>query len=156
MDAYRDRTLLTKFVVPALEATREFDVVALRHSSEIHSKSEAFDRAAAFLEIDGFEEKDVRDDYGDTPSDRTVEFTLVIAVRREDIDERDDEADRLCAVAANAINDLAMGGANYPALTRVRGGKWQPPQTPERRVSLRGRLVYEVTGWGEHNTDPDQ
>lgn len=151
--AFRDRHML-KLIAAALVATGEFDDVRTSGPPEERGTPSEESRLAT-LELKGWREEDQSNDYAAVIQDRTITFTLVIAVRHEDPDLRDDEADRLCQVCANAINGRSFGGVNIPDHTRLLSGVYHPAQSPERRLTCQGRLVYSVSDFGTHAANPD-
>jgi hypothetical protein len=76
---------------------------------------------------------------------RTVEFTVSILVRDEDTRERFARLDRLGSVVLNAVDHSDLGGACYPALTRLDRGRIElAMKRQEGRSVLSGRFVRAV------------
>jgi hypothetical protein len=138
----RDRGIL-KLIAGLLTATEEFhDVTTGGLPEQVGSSAENLKLAS--LELAAFEEV-ARWDDGDI--ERTVQFWLWILVRDPDPDTRDDEADRLQAVAANAIVGQSVGGATFIGKTKLGRGVYEPARGVERRLKVMGQFAYEVPAW---------
>jgi hypothetical protein len=148
--AVRDRTLL-RVAADLLEATGQFDAVVTTGPPEERGRSAADDRMAC-LELQGWEEDDQANDYDATTQHRLVTFLLLVIVRIDDADLRDDEADRLVQVASNALNGTSLLGVTQPSGTRLRRGRWLPPAGDERRVAVQGQFTYLIDDFGLHLT----
>jgi hypothetical protein len=93
--------------------------------------------------------------WDDTTGDMvmTCRVNLTILARDEDAQIRDETAELLLNVAANALNGQALAGASLPCMTRIRSWSWQKPKAPERRVAAVLEYQYLVKGWTGANTD---
>jgi hypothetical protein len=148
--AYRDYQFL-RILADLLAATDEFDEVRTGGLPELQGASAAADRLAC-LELAGWEDRDNYDDPDSVPQIRTVHYWLHLLVRAEDPDLRDDETDRLLAVAVNTLNGVALGATSYPNKSRLSRGHWLDAAGPERRMKVAGQFVYEVDDYSLHST----
>jgi hypothetical protein len=83
----------------------------------------------------------------------TCRLGLTILARHEDPQVRDETAERLLNMAANALFGNTLGGLALPSMTRIRSWNWQKPRAPERRISAVLEFQYLVSGWNEFNID---
>jgi hypothetical protein len=148
---YRDRTLLHA-IADRLRATGQWDEVLTTGPPEDKGASAASVKLAC-LELAAFDEFDLLDDYASITQERNVRYTLLVLVRDQDADTRDDEADRLCNVASNALNGVSIAGQTVADKTRLRRGVWQPAAAPERRIVVQGEFTYLVDDFSLHDTN---
>jgi hypothetical protein len=152
---YRDRDVRLA-IASILEATHEFDGVYVKSLSEVPSQR-AGDARAVSIEPDTM---DFSDDWGGGPTDSTDPPPLIVSARLrltfmtrlDDPSARDDEAERLANVAANALNGQSLAGLTLPAFSRFESLKWLPPEPPERRVSATFVYRYIVDSWTSFDT----
>lgn len=83
----------------------------------------------------------------------TCRVQLTLLARHEDPQTRDETAERLLAVAANALGGGTLGGAALPPRSGIRCWTWQKPVAPERRITAVLEYQYLVDGPSEFNTD---
>jgi hypothetical protein len=153
---YRDRDVRLA-IASILEATNEFDGVYSRCLSEVPSRR-AGDARAVSIEPDS---TDFSDDWGggaansNDPAPLIVQsrLRLTFMTRLDDPSARDDEAERLSNVAANALNGQSLAGLTLPAFSRFESLRWLPPEPPERRVSATFVYRYIVDSWTSFDTD---
>jgi hypothetical protein len=97
-----------------------------------------------------------RDEWDDQPGGGLiVTSTVMITVyhRLEDTQLRDEGAERLLAVAANALNGKALANLTMPALTRFVSWRWQTPAPPERKIVATFSYQYISEGWVDYDTE---
>jgi hypothetical protein len=82
----------------------------------------------------------------------TCRLNLVFLSRHEDPQIRDETAELLLNVAANALGGNSLAGATIPSRTRIQSWTWQAPSAPERRITAVLQYEYLVTGWAGFNT----
>jgi hypothetical protein len=146
----RDRDFL-RLVRDALEATNEFHEVTTRGLPEDAGGSAESLKLAA-LSLAGFTEQTWFNGGAGVPQYREVQFTLTVLVRDPDPDACADEADRLGAVAADAVNGRSLGGLTFTDKTRLTGGKYLPSATPEVRLQIAGTFAYDLADYTGHDT----
>ena len=95
------------------------------------------------------------DDVDPAVSVRQVFFTLTLIVRDEDAVTRYEALDRLSCLAQNVLDGTDLGGVCFPALTKIRKGRFDPgSRHPEHAVTLHGEFSYMIPAFNGHNTDP--
>ena len=75
--------------------------------------------------------------------------TVTLLARNDDAQLRDEQAEQLLDVLANAVNGTSLAGITLPGKTYVSAWRWQPPAPPERRIAATVSFSYLVTweGW---------
>jgi hypothetical protein len=93
--------------------------------------------------------------WDDTAGDQVMScrVSLTIMARDEDPQIRDETAELLLNVAANALSGQALAGATLPGMTRITSWSWQRPRAPERRIAAVLECRYLVQGWSGASTD---
>jgi hypothetical protein len=89
--------------------------------------------------------------------ERVVDFALVIHVRDADPDVRDDEADRLYAIAANTISQEKLDSTLVQDKTWLNRGRYLLTDGIERRIECTGQFTYLIEnrdGRAEGSTYP--
>lgn len=147
---YRDRQYLAA-IAGLLTDTGMFDDVVTSGLPEQFGQA-AGSASLCALELDGF----VEEKFADEPVDefsysRTVQYSLWILVRDGDPDTRDDLADQLAQVAANALVGQSYLGTCYFTYSKLGSGKYEPAKAPERRLRLRGEFCYGIDGRDARN-----
>ena len=148
----RDRPIL-RLIRDALMASKEFDAVTTSGLPEMDGQSAGIARLGS-LELQSSKEVVLFSDPYNVTVERTVHFLLTVSDRDNDPDARDDEADRLVAVAANAINGNDFGGVTIVDRTFLSAGTHLPPMGVERRIKAAGQFVYLIPSWNTRNTTP--
>jgi hypothetical protein len=94
------------------------------------------------------------DHWDDTTGDlvMTSRVSLTLLARHDDPQVRDETAEQLLNVAANALNGQALAGLTLPGWTRIRSWTWQKPHAPERRIAAVLEYQYLVAGWTGFDT----
>jgi hypothetical protein len=82
----------------------------------------------------------------------TCQVALTILARHEDPQTRDEIAELLLNVAANALWRSTLGGAAIASRTQIRSWNWQPTKAPERRIKAVLEYQYLVDGLTGLNT----
>lgn len=139
----RDRDVRNA-IQAVLVATGAFDGVYLWGFPDAAEQSAESLRAVAIMPGNGSET-----DEWDSVSDGVIEITqrskLVIMVRNDDKQARDETADQLFALTCNTLNGQSLAGLTIPMKTRIRKWDWRDPIPPERRIDLIIEYVYLVT-----------
>lgn len=148
----RDRPIL-KLIKAALDATGEFHEVTTAGEPEFAGVSSESYKLAS-LELGKWKEEFLGWDTNAVAQLRTVQFTLTVHVRDPDPVARDNEADRLYAVAANAVNGNSFGDTTFTDFTYLHGGRQLPVRGAERRTEITGQFAYEISNWNTRNTTP--
>ncbi|WP_165251172.1 hypothetical protein [Paludisphaera soli] len=82
---------------------------------------------------------------GDGPFDYVeCRLTLAFEARERDGIDCDDQAERLYAVAANALTGSNLGGLAMPAFSKFGRTAWRPPKAPGRRIEATFTYRYLV------------
>jgi hypothetical protein len=150
MDPYRDRDIL-KAIAGLIRNTNQFDDVFTWGMPEFQGSS-ASEVKVACVEITNFEEHTQADDFAAIPQDRTIYFDITVLVRMNDPDLRDDEADRLVNVCANALTGQSILGQTVLDWTRIARGRWLKATAPERRVVCSSQCTYTVFDYTSAST----
>jgi hypothetical protein len=132
-----------RLIAERLGDTGEFDEVTTTGLPEGMGGS-ADDARLACLELATWQDVDLYSDPDATPQVRTVHYHLHILVRSEDPDVRDDEVDRLAAVAGAALNGASLGDASFTGKMRLSRGRWLTAAGPERRMHVNGEFSYLI------------
>jgi len=87
--------------------------------------------------------------WDDTSGDlvMTCRLAVTFLARHEDPQIRDETAELLLNVAANALNGRSLAGLTLPSSTRFRSWSWQKPTAPERRIRAVLEYQYLIPGW---------
>jgi hypothetical protein len=142
-----DATVL-QAIRDALIATKEFDGV-YADLPEFQGEA-ASDRTAAVVAPLDFDENDGWDDPTDVLSTRHVRWNLMLIVREEDNQARQNELARLFALAQNELDGKSLGSITLPAFTRLRKGRYRNSNSPEQCLKAVGEFTYLVHGFGGH------
>ena len=147
--ALRDRPIL-RHLAQLLRDTGQFHRVTT--TGEVERKGESAEHYKfATLSLTGFTEQPwAGDPDEDTVVQRTVTYQLVIAVRDEDPDCRDDELDRLVQVAHNTLGGRSYSDATESEQSYLTGGRYLPAVSPQREAVLTGQWVQMVEDWNQH------
>jgi hypothetical protein len=79
--------------------------------------------------------------------------TVTLLARDDDPARRDESAEQLLDVLANAVNGQSLGGLTVPGRTWVQSWRWQPPAPPERRIAAVVQYGYLVSWEGFDTSD---
>ncbi len=82
----------------------------------------------------------------------TSRVTITLIYRGEDPQLRDEAAELLMDVAANALNGRSLAGFTSPQWTRFVSWRWEKATVPERRITAIFSYVYIVEGWDAFDT----
>ncbi len=137
----------------ALLATGAFDGVYLWGAPEVRGANSSL-AAIALIEPVSSEQDDPFDSAvtGSLVVTSTVKISLV--ARNEDPQLRDESAELLLDLAANALNGQSLAGFTLPELTRMASWRWQNPIPPERTIEALFRYQYLVPLWNSYDTNP--
>lgn len=94
------------------------------------------------------------DDGGGPVLIRQATAKVTVITVDDDPVARDEAAERLCNVAANAWNGVSLAGLTFPDRTRLWTWRWLAPKPPERRVEGKFIYSYEVGGFGDFDIEP--
>jgi hypothetical protein len=148
----RDRDVRNA-IQSALQATGAFDGVFVWGPPEDYG-SGASNAALAVIEP----ESSTQDDRWDSaPGGGLVvssRVTITLIYRAEDPQLRDEAAELLFDIAANALNGQGFAGLTLPQLTRFVSWRWEKPAPPERRIALVFSYQYIVEGWDSYDVTP--
>jgi hypothetical protein len=147
----RDRDVRNA-IVTALQITGAFDsggvwITGLPEDSG----SAASDFAAAAIEPDSSNQEDRWDSQTDGGLIITSRVRITLLFRNADPQLRDEGAEQLLDVAADALNGQNLAGLTLPGMTRLTSWTWQPPTAPERRITATFTYSYIVDGWGSYD-----
>ena len=99
-----------------------------------------------------------QDDYWDTQTTGglvvTSQVRITLYARAEDPQIRDEGAELLLEITANALNGEALAGLTMPPFTRMQSWTWSPPTPPERSIACMFSYQYIVEGWEAYDTTP--
>jgi hypothetical protein len=148
--SYRERDV-RELIHDVLEDTGVFDGVYLCGLPEDRGEPSGHARSASIEPG----ETVVAAPWDDTSGDllMTCRVNLMILARDEDARIRDETAELLLNVAANAINGQALSGLSLSCTPRIRSWSWQKPKAPERRIAAVLEYQYLIGGWAGANTD---
>ncbi len=75
--------------------------------------------------------------------------TVTLLARNDDAQLRDEQAEQLLDVLANAVNGVSLAGITLPGKTYVSAWAWRPAMAPERRIAATVSFQYLVLweGW---------
>lgn len=148
----RDRDMRNA-IRDALDATGAFAVVSVSGSLPEDQGLGASELTAAIIQPD----TDTWQGGWDAQPEGLVELVataiVTVLVRHEDPQARDERAEQLVMLVANAVNGaMLVPGYNVPGKTRVQRWRWQPARPPERRIAIPVQWTYLVDGWQEFDT----
>jgi hypothetical protein len=83
-----------------------------------------------------------------------LKLWLEIAVRMDDPQVRDEEAERLLGVIQNTLNGESIAGFTLLQKTYVTDWTWIPPEAPERRIRCTFQCDYVVSGDEYYDVSP--
>lgn len=149
---YRDRQILY-FIADAIRDIRQFNDVRTDGRPD---RAGADAGAVASLTIGVAKEVDSLGSNADgsVTQVRTVPLTVVIQVRKEDPDVREDELDRLAQAVLNVVNGRSFGGVTMPTGTWLREGEaGAGGGGVTGQKTLKGQFVYLIDSWGTRNED---
>lgn len=131
----------------ALESTNAFDGVYLQGHPEDRGERSGNLRAVAIEPA----ETAVSDSWDDREGAllMTSRITLTFLSRHEDPLVRDETAEQLLNLAANALNGQSLAGLTLPPRTRFQSWTWHRANAPERRIVAVFEYQYLVEGWSE-------
>lgn len=93
----------------------------------------------------------------DAQTEGAIEFiatvTVTLLARNEDVQLRDEQAELLLDILADAVDGKSLAGLTVPGKTYVSAWKWQPPAPPERRIAATVSFSYIVTWEGFDTSD---
>ena len=136
-----------------LRATHEFSDVHLVALPEDVGFAATETVAAVVEPAEWSEPAEEYDEGGDVT--RLFKFRITLMRRDEDPVINAKALDRLSDVVCNALDGQSLATITFPAMTRVRRGRWDRRTTPEQRLVLSGDCTYEVTTYTGHDTtDP--
>jgi hypothetical protein len=148
--AYRERDV-RETIRDVLEDTGAFDGVYLGGVPEDRGTPSGHARAVSVEPGDTAAAAPWDDTAGDLLMSCRVNLTIL--ARDNDPQIRDETAELLLNIAANALNGRALGGVALSCTPRIRSWSWQKPRPPERRVAAVLEYQYLVDGWTDANTD---
>jgi hypothetical protein len=148
----RDRDVRNA-IVSALTTTGAFDsggvwITGLPEDSGAPSS----DFAAVAIEPVSSTQEDRWDSQTDGGLIVTSRVTITVLNRNADAQLRDEGAEMLLDMAADALNGQSLAGLTLPGLTRFMSWTWQPPMAPERRIAATFTYSYIVEGWDGYDT----
>jgi hypothetical protein len=76
---------------------------------------------------------------------RTCSYSLVIKFLAEEVEDAHTEADKLVAIAQNAIEPAMLGGFILPETNFLSDGTHDASRHPEYRVNCRGEFSYDYS-----------
>ncbi len=137
----------------ALAATGAFDAVFLWGLPEAHG-SGASRLALATIEPLSSAQEDKFDSAATGSLVVASQVQLTLLARHEDPQTRDENAELLLDVAADALNGQSLAGFTIPELTRLVSWRWSPPTAPERRIEAVFSYQYIVDLWNSYDVNP--
>jgi hypothetical protein len=133
-------------VQAALMATSAFDGVWIWGLPEDYGTGSSQGAAAAITPLSSRQE-DLWDAAAAGGLVITSRLQITLLYRHPDPQTRDEAAELLLDVAANALNGNGLDGLVLEQTARVTGWDWQPPVAPERRIQATYSYQYIVEGW---------
>ena len=149
MTPFRERDV-RQVVHDLLDQTGAFDGVYLSGLPERRG-GRAGESRSVCIEPAETTRSDPWDDLGGDPL-LTCRLNLIFLARHEDPQIRDETAELLLNVAADALGGNSLAGAAIPSRTRIQSWTWQNPSAPERRITAVLEYQYLVDGWTGFNT----
>jgi hypothetical protein len=135
-----------------LFATDAFDEVLLSGLPEDYGVG-ASDAAIAAIEPVKSVQADKWGSQPDSELEVTSNVRITLMARHEDPQLRDEAAELLFEITANALNSQSFLGFTLPGQTKVTGWTWQKAKHPERRIQVDFKYVYLVPGWNAYDTN---
>jgi hypothetical protein len=82
---------------------------------------------------------------------------LIIRVRDEDIQKRDEDADRLLNICKDALNGAALNTVLgepviYPQWTKIISWDWREPTPPQREIECVFQYLFDAPTWTGFDT----
>lgn len=148
----RDRDVRSA-IQAALAATGAFDAVYLWGAPEGRG-SGASRFAIATVEPLSSVQEDKFDSAATGSLVVTSQVALTLIARHEDPQLRDEAAELLLDVAADALNGQALAGFTIPELTRLLNWRWPAPTAPERWIEAVFSYQYIVDFWNSYDVNP--
>lgn len=142
---------IRRAAIDLLKATGEFDDVYAYSMPEEQGQAAGDLKAAVVLPISGSDSLEY-DDVGNGRPLCKLTFHIVVMVRNDDPQVRDETAEMLLSFAKNAVNGKSLAGLTFPATTIVRNHQWVPEKPPERQIRCVVQASYETPGWTDYNT----
>lgn len=128
-----------KAIVDLLTATGDFDDVAFAHSAQAALKAASGSDTLAIVSPG----RAVQQDEGSSGrKNRQVAYTLTIRVLAGSIEEARAGADRLDAVAHNALDGASLAGASLPWQTGLREAVYSDGPGNFATITVPGRFGY--------------
>jgi hypothetical protein len=137
----------------ALVATGAFDGVFVWGLPEDYG-SGASNAALAVIEPESSTQEDRWDAAPGGGLIVTSRVAITLIYRAEDPQLRDEAAELLFDIAANALNGQGLAGLTLPQLTRFVSWRWEKPAPPERRIASVFSYQYIVEGWDDYDVSP--
>ena len=138
-------------VAAALTATNQFDAVIVSKLPE-ETAFPISGQSVAYIAPGSYAEESRHYDASGPTYRRTVRYGLTIAVRSGDKVARDAIASQLADVAQDALTGVSLGPNTIPAWNMCKAGRFETPNTNERRVILMGEVSVLVVGYGGRDT----
>ena len=109
------------------------------------------------MDVVGWTERDLFSEPGRAVTvERTAEIRVVVHVRDQDPDARDDEADRLANLASNSVHQASLEGWLVADKSHLRRGRYAAATGVERRIELTGQICYLVDSAAGRDALPDR
>lgn len=131
-----------------LIATGAFDEVAIGAGPDDAIFSADRTGAVCVISPAGWDELD---DAEPEENIRRVTFGVEIVAREDNPRRRIKALERLTSVVQNAIDGQALAGITFPAMTKVRRGRYGKPRNPNQPLSLSGEFAYLIRGHDAHD-----
>jgi hypothetical protein len=149
---YRDRDVRNA-IQELLQATSAFDGVYLWGPPKDYG-SGASNLAIAWIEPGRSNQLDKWDGGQITGIEITSSVKIVVAQRMEDPQLRDEAAELLVDIVANAIQGQSLSDLTLPDKTRFINWTWVRANPPERQINISFEYIYLIDGWNNYNTTP--
>jgi hypothetical protein len=133
-----------------LDQTGAFDGVYLSGLPEDRGETSG-DIRAVVIEPDLTTRADPSDDFDGDPL-LSCQVKLIFLARDEDPQVRDEAAELLLNVAADALGGNTLNGMVLPSRTKICSWSWHKPIAPERRITAILEFQYLGDGWAGFNT----
>jgi hypothetical protein len=146
----RDRDV-RRDIQARLQATGYFDGVWLSGPPEDYGQSTS-QLSAVTIEPGSWRQQDLWDNEPDGGLLITATARLTFYLRMEDPQLRDDAAELLVLIAANALNGQSLANLTLPAMTKFGTADFQDPAPPERKIKAPISYQYIVEGWANFDT----
>jgi hypothetical protein len=145
----RDRDVRNA-IQAALLATDAFDGVWIWGLPEDYGTASSQGAAAAITPMNSRQE-DIWDAAATGGLIITSRIAITLLYRHPDPQIRDEGAELLLDMAANALNGQGLGGLIFPQTAHITAWDWQPPAAPERRIQTTFTYQYNVEGWDSYD-----